>query len=274
MLLLHGFVNGHSILIVHFIELIDEAHSLISKNKGSSFEHPLLSDWILVDTSSETNGTRSLSSGVHNSWENLLNVFQELRFGSSWVSKQEHVDISSDFVLSSNILMNTSKHCKRESFLDELVAVDTGGNRIENFLSDIFLLGQFSDLGSIFLGGIKVLLITETDHIVGLDDGLEDGESVLGVGSVIKFVHEDSCYFNLITWSSGINKIIEDDNFFLSWDSAWRNGSRSFLNCPFLVVSVNTLGVLWDESCSLAFHALAQVSFFVKALEVASNRSN
>jgi hypothetical protein len=68
---------------------------------------------------------------------------------------------------------------------------------------------------------------------------MEDWESVFDVSSIIKFVDENTCDFNFISRSSSINEIVEDENFLLSRDSTWWNRSRSLLNCPFLVVSVD-----------------------------------
>ena len=63
-----------------------------------------------MDSSSETNSTSSFTCGVHASVEHLLDVLQELRLGSTWVSKQENVDVSSDSMLTTNVLAHSSKH--------------------------------------------------------------------------------------------------------------------------------------------------------------------
>jgi hypothetical protein len=68
---------------------------------------------------------------------------------------------------------------------------------------------------------------------------MEYREPVLDIGTIIKFVDENTCDFDFISRSSSVNEIVKNENFFLSWDSTRRNRSWSLLNSPFLVVSVN-----------------------------------
>jgi hypothetical protein len=62
---------------------------------------------------------------------------------------------------------------------------------------------------------------------------------MLDVSSIIEFIDEDTSNFNLISWSSRVNKIVKNEDFLLSRDSTWWNRSWSFLNGPFLIISVN-----------------------------------
>ena len=124
-LLLHGLVNGGSILVIHFIKLINKTNSLISQDQCSSLKCPFLSDWISMHSSSQTDSTCSLSGSVDYSWEDLLNILEELRLGSSWVSQEQTVDVSSDLMFATNILGHSSKHSQCNGFLDELMPVDS-----------------------------------------------------------------------------------------------------------------------------------------------------
>ena len=56
-----------------------------------------------------------------------------------------------------------------------------------------------------------------------------------------KPVDENACNLNFVTWTSRINQVVQNIDFFLSWDTAWLNCSWRFLNCPLLVIPVNAL---------------------------------
>ena len=118
-------MDGSSVLVIHLVKLINETNSLVSQNKSSRFKCPLLSDWVSVRSSSKTHCTSSLSSSVDHSWENLLYVLEELRLGSTRVSEKKNIDVSSDFVLATNIFGHSSKHSQCDGFLDEFVSVDS-----------------------------------------------------------------------------------------------------------------------------------------------------
>ena len=77
-LLLHGFVDRGSVLFVHLIELIDEADTLIGKDKRATFEGPLTRDRIFMYTGCQTDSTSTLTCRVHNAVIDLLDVLQEL----------------------------------------------------------------------------------------------------------------------------------------------------------------------------------------------------
>lgn len=55
-LLLHGLVNGHLILGIHFVKFIDAAHSIVSQHKGTCFNDELVRFLILYHSSSKTCG--------------------------------------------------------------------------------------------------------------------------------------------------------------------------------------------------------------------------
>ena len=77
---------------------------------------------------------------------------------------------------------------------------------------------------------------------------------------VIESVNENSSDFNFITWTSTINLIIYNKDFFLAWDSARRYCTWSFLNSHFLVVSVHCVNFISDErTIALAYNTLPKI---------------
>ena len=129
-----------SIFVVHLVKLVDQANTFVSQYQGTSFESPLTSHWISMYSRSQSYSTCSFTSGVDHSWIDLLNILEELRLGCSRVSEKQHVDITSNLVLSSNILRNTTKHGKGKPFLNELMAKNARSDRLKDLVGDSRLL--------------------------------------------------------------------------------------------------------------------------------------
>ena len=60
-LLLHSLVDGGPVLVVHLVELVYEADSLVGEHHRSSLERPLLGDGIFFDRSRQPDRRSSLS---------------------------------------------------------------------------------------------------------------------------------------------------------------------------------------------------------------------
>jgi hypothetical protein len=56
---------------------------------------------IFSDTSSKPDSRSTFTSGVNASVEHLLDAFQELGLGDSWISEEKDVDITSDVMRTS-----------------------------------------------------------------------------------------------------------------------------------------------------------------------------
>ena len=82
----------------YFIELIDETHTTIRQNKGSSFQGPFLGHGVPLDVSSQPHSACPLPSCEHRAQGSLLYVFQELRFGSSRIAAHKNVYITSELM--------------------------------------------------------------------------------------------------------------------------------------------------------------------------------
>jgi hypothetical protein len=140
------------------------------------------------------------------------------------------------------------------------MSVNAWSHRLENLLGDAWFLGEFLDFLLVFVGELNDLFIAESFDIVGLNDRVEDWEAMLDVCAVVEFVDKDTGDFNFVSWSCRIDEIVEDVNLLLARDSTWRDGSRSFLDGPFLVVTEETftfLEVVWAST--LAKDALAEI---------------
>ena len=98
------------VLVIHLVELVDEADTLVGKHKCTTFQSPLACDRVFMNTSRQSDRACTFACSIHYSVINFLNILEELRFGSSWVTKQKHVDISSDSVLPVHIFRLSTKH--------------------------------------------------------------------------------------------------------------------------------------------------------------------
>jgi hypothetical protein len=125
------------------------------------------------------------------------------------------------------------------------MAENTGSDGIENKLGDFGFSRVFFNSFLVIISELHDLFITESFDIVGFNESGEHWEAVFLIERYVVFVLENTSNFYLITRSGGVNEVIQDENFFLSGDTAWRNGSRGLLDSPFLVISVDG-GVLFQ----------------------------
>ena len=180
-------------------------------------------------------------------------------------------------MLASNIFWHSTEHSEGESLLNELMAINTWGNRIKEFLINVGFLGEFFDSSLILVSDLNNIFITESSNVISLDNCGENWEPVLDVSSIIEFIDENTGYFDLISWSCSVYKIIEDDDLFLSWNTTWWDRSWSFLDGPFLIVSVDTFALfnlvlfataLADDTFSevLLFFAIVFVDWALKII--------
>mmetsp|Transcript_70274 Transcript_70274/g.131428 ORF Transcript_70274/g.131428 Transcript_70274/m.131428 type:complete len:266 (-) Transcript_70274:1007-1804(-) len=154
-LLLHGLVDSNAIIHVHLVELIDANNATISKHHGPTFQAETVA--LSADRRSETCCTASLATCVHSYWCSLLRKLQELTLRGPWVSKQEHVDVSSHLRLISQLLAGATKQKASNSLLDIINDVQAASpnrwsNGLVDLLSDIRLLRELIK-PLLFLGG-------------------------------------------------------------------------------------------------------------------------
>ena len=63
-------------------------------------------------------GLRCPTCGVHSALGNLLGVLEELGFGGSWVSEQQHVDVATQAMTACGVLLLAAKQGQRNASLD------------------------------------------------------------------------------------------------------------------------------------------------------------
>ena len=202
-LLLHGLVDRGPVAVVHLIELVDETDPLVSENKGSCLQRPLLGQLGLLNIGSQTDCRSTLSSGEDSPGSDALNVLQEAGLRSAWVAAHQHVQVSTNLVLVSWVLGDATEQGKGKGALDIVVAVDGGGDAGDDSLSDALVLRQSVDGLDVLLShGVRGRLLVVPHDVVGDDHSGEDGEAVLGVQAGVVAVAVDSSQLDLITRSN------------------------------------------------------------------------
>jgi len=125
-LLFHCLVNRRPVCIVHFVELVDEASSVISQNECPSFQRPLARDGVLADTGRKTDGRRTLTRCEYRSMCGLFDVLEELRLCSTRVAEKKDVDVSTNTKLIVNVLCDSAEQGESDGSLDVFMTVDRG----------------------------------------------------------------------------------------------------------------------------------------------------
>ena len=109
------------------------------------------------------------------------------------------------------VLGDAAEEGERQGPLDVVVPVDGGRDAGDQTLPDPLVLGQRVDRLQVVLrhrlrGGLLVVL----DHVVGDDDGGEDGEAVLGVEAGVVAVAVDAGQLDLFPRPAGVAQVAEE----------------------------------------------------------------
>lgn len=233
-----------SIVLIHLIELIDEADAFVGKDESSTLKCPFSSDGVFVHTSCQTDSTCALSGRVNNSVVDLLDVLEELRLGGTGVTEEEHVDVATNPMFLVHILGLASEHSQQKTFLDELMAVDGWSNGSNKALGNVLLAASITDFVLLLIGQLHNILVTLTLQVVDLNDCLEDRESVLDVCKVIVPVDVDSVDFNFITGTGNVDKIMQDEDLFLTGNTTGWHRAWCLLDRQLLIVTVDSLDLI------------------------------
>jgi hypothetical protein len=195
---------------------------------------------IFSDTSSQPDSRGTFTSGVNASVEYLLDAFQELGLGDSWISEEKDVDIASDVVRTSfEGLGDTSEHGECQRALDSGMAVNGGGNGSINFLIKFFLSWKFDEP---FLGVIILLEVNSADALntIGLDFSGKERESLLDIERHVIPVFVNTGDLDLLSWLGDIHVVSKQDDFLAAGDSAGEDFGGWLLDSDLLVVPVDS----------------------------------
>jgi hypothetical protein len=198
-LLLHGLVDGGAVLVGHLVELVDAADAAVGEDERAALEHPLARHGVLVDGRGEADGGRALARGVDAAGGGLLDVLEDLGLGRARVAEDEDVDVAADAVLLVDVLLAPAEHGQRHRHLDVPVAVDGGGDGLDDALDHVRRVLDAVDLLAVLGGHVaRDGRVGAPLDVVGLDHRPEDGEAVLDVGARLEGVLVDAGDLDLL----------------------------------------------------------------------------
>mmetsp|Transcript_56810 Transcript_56810/g.121982 ORF Transcript_56810/g.121982 Transcript_56810/m.121982 type:complete len:681 (-) Transcript_56810:69-2111(-) len=240
-LLLHGFMDGCAVLLVHLVKLINQAQPAVSQHHRSAFQGPLTSGVVPLHGSGETNTGRALTGGVHHTVEGLLHVLQHLGLGTPGVSQQQHVDITTEPVALVALLRHSPKHRHAQRRLRMLVPVDRRGNRADDLRPDPPRIGHLVEAVEVRVGDTLQAGGGPVHDVVGLDHSVEHGETVAhgGEGGVDDPVGPDD--LDQITRLHLVHQISSQDHLLRSWGTSRGHRARCLLQRDLLVVAVQAV---------------------------------
>ena len=222
-LLLHGLVNARAILVVHLVELVDDAHALVGEHESARLQRPLARHRVLLHIGGQADRARALTGRVDGPVRRLLHILEELRLGRARVAAQQHVDVAAELVLAARVLGLTAEEEESDGALDALVAVDGRSDAGEDARGDALVLAQLDDgLDVLVAERLKAQLVLLLRDVVGLQHGGEDRKAVLGVERAVVVVVVDAGDVDLVARLARVAQVAHEDGVFGAWQAAGR----------------------------------------------------
>ena len=91
-------MDRDAVLVVHLVELVDQADAPVRQHQGPALQRPLPGDGVLLHGRRQADGRRALARREHRALRRALDVLQELRLGRARVAQQQHVDVAAQAV--------------------------------------------------------------------------------------------------------------------------------------------------------------------------------
>mmetsp|Transcript_58862 Transcript_58862/g.81687 ORF Transcript_58862/g.81687 Transcript_58862/m.81687 type:complete len:641 (+) Transcript_58862:409-2331(+) len=239
-LLLHGFVKRSPILVVHLVELIDQAHAIICQDHGTTLQAPL-SCLITIHGRSQTHSTGSFACCVDRPREDLLNVLQELALAQSGVPDDESVDVTADAVLPCYLLLPATHDAQSDRCLDMPHAINRRCHGGDEPFTEIRALRQLQDLTVLLVGDLDQLQVALARNVDSIDVRSVDWEACACIRCNIVQAPVDAGHLQLIPRTAGVNHVSCQDHFSRSGHFPGIHCTRALLQRDLLIVLVDGL---------------------------------
>ena len=102
-------MNGHLVLDVHLVKLIDAADAVVSQHKCSSFDAELASLRVFTHTCCQACRIACFAAAVNRPSHELTDVLQELAFSGCWVSNDTNIDVTAELDLICGVFLDTTE---------------------------------------------------------------------------------------------------------------------------------------------------------------------
>lgn len=192
-LLLHDFVDGGSVGVVHLVELVDAADAVVGEDEGAALEDHFVGDGVAHDSGCEPDAGGPTAGGVDSAWGDLADVFEELGFGDTGVTHETDVDVAADLHAVAHFLCGAADEEEEETLFDVVVAVDLRGDGFGEGVVEIALGAELLDAadGARVDGDVVVLLFVLLD-VHGLEVGVGEQAGLDGLEAGVGGGQEDA----------------------------------------------------------------------------------
>mmetsp|Transcript_74053 Transcript_74053/g.165709 ORF Transcript_74053/g.165709 Transcript_74053/m.165709 type:complete len:554 (+) Transcript_74053:898-2559(+) len=169
-LLLHGFVDGHLVLLVHELKLVDATDAVVSKHQRSRLNDLLLVQvCVLHHRCSETSGRRCFAGSEDRAWEELGDPLQQGALRCRRITQDAHVDVPAQLDALIGPLRSPTEEHEQDSLLDLDVALNGRGDGLREDLEAILLATWahvVRDLLEVILVGLREEHLVIRSHIL------------------------------------------------------------------------------------------------------------
>ena len=127
-------MNSHLVRVVHLVELVDAADTIVRQHQRARLQTHLSRLHVATHAHRETGRRGRLARSVHRARRNAVDVLQELRLRRRRVAHDTDVDVAADAAAVRRLLVDAADQLQQQSALDVLVAVDTRRQRAAQLL--------------------------------------------------------------------------------------------------------------------------------------------
>lgn len=123
-LLLHDFVDGSSVVLVHLVELVDATHAHVCQDQGSCLEREFPRSGVGDDGCSKPYAGTALSRGIDSPRGDIGDMLEELRLGNPWISKKSDINLAPDPKMIFGLYGNPTCHLQQQCLLNTLHSIN------------------------------------------------------------------------------------------------------------------------------------------------------
>ena len=252
-LLLHGFVNGYTIVLRHLVELIDANETTVREYHGSRLQPTLFCVGIRGDGSGEANAGASFAGGGDGQGSNLHGGAEQLRFSGGRVAHQKHIDVTTEMCPVGKILLAAGEQLQDESFLDVAVAEDGGRHAFGQNSEHVVPPGQSTDVAYVVCREDQTgcsSFVSEYLYVINKKHSLEITVGKTLPGRLCGQSLINTRYPNSVSWLYAVHQVVVKHEI---------NGARKLSNRSPLwhFLQHSSLVVLVDAESELHFQRIS-----------------
>lgn len=149
-LLFHGFVDGDLVGEVHFVEFVDGADAVVGEHERTGFDGEFARFFVFDYGGGEAGGGGGFAGGVDGAGKEGADIFEELGFGGGGIADDADIEVAAELHAFWRGFVHAAHKLEEEPLFDDFVAVDHGGEGIDEARVDVVAvhhLFEVVDLG-------------------------------------------------------------------------------------------------------------------------------